>query len=89
MKYTTTLTAKAQITIPKSVRERIGLKKGTKIDIFPTFDGGFIGRPKRASKILEYAGDLAHLDDGRPLEDIRREAQEAAGREIANRLKAK
>ena len=51
MSFTTTLTSKNQLTLPKPVRERLGLRKGTKIDIFPTLDGGFIGRPKRESNI--------------------------------------
>lgn len=78
MQLTTTLTSKAQITIPKLVREELGLKTGTKIDIFPTLDGAFIGRPKRKSNIMKFAGSLAHLDDGRPLKEIREEAERLA-----------
>lgn len=75
MTFTTTLTSKNQLTLPKGVRERLGLKKGTKIDIFPTLDGGFIGKPKGKSNILEFAGDLAHLDNGKPWKEIREEAE--------------
>lgn len=78
MQLTTTLTSKAQITIPKLVREELGLKTGTKIDIFPTLDGSFIGRPKRKSNILKFAGSLAHLDNGRSLKEIRKEAEKLA-----------
>ncbi len=78
MNFTTTLTAKNQLTLPKPVRDRLGLKKGIKIDIFPTLDGGFIGRPKRRSNILEFAGDLASLDDGRSFKKIREEAEKLA-----------
>ncbi len=81
MNFTTTLTTKNQFTLPKPVRDKLGLRKGTKIDIFPTLDGGFIGRPKRQSNILEFAGDLAHLDDGRPLKEIRDEAERVAVKE--------
>ena len=78
MNLTTTLTSKAQITIPKIVREELGLKKGTKIDIFPIPDGSFVGRPKRKSNIMKFAGSLAHLDDGRPWKEIREEAEKLA-----------
>lgn len=78
MNFTTTLTTKNQFTLPKPVRDKLGLKKGTKIDIFPTLDGGFIGRPRIQSNILEFAGDLAHLDDGRSLKEIRDEAEKLA-----------
>lgn len=81
MNFTTTLTTKNQLTLPKLVRDKLGLKQGTKIDIFPTLDGGFIGRPKRQSNILEFAGDLAHLDDGRSLKEIRDEAEKLAVKE--------
>ena len=78
MNLTTTLTSKAQITIPKLVRERLGLETGMKIDIFSTPDGGFVGRPKRKSNIMKFAGALAHLDDGRPWKEIREEAEKLA-----------
>lgn len=78
MSFTTTLTTKNQLTLPKLVRDKLGIRKGTKIDIFPTLDGGFIGRPKRQSNILEFAGDLADLDDVRSLKEIRDEAERLA-----------
>ena len=78
MSFTTTLTTKNQLTLPKLVRDKLGIRKGTKIDIFPTLDGGFIGRPKRRSNILEFAGNLAHLDDGRPWKEIRNESEKLA-----------
>lgn len=81
MSFTTTLTSKNQFTLPKSVREKLGLKRGTKIDIFPTLDGGFIGRPKLKSNILKFAGDLAQLDNGKPWKEIREEAEKLAAKE--------
>lgn len=81
MNFTTTLTTKNQLTLPKLVRDKLGLKRGTKIDIFPTLDGGFIGRPKRKLNILEFAGDLAGLDDGRSWKEIKEEAEKSAIKE--------
>lgn len=78
MNLTTTLTSKAQITIPKSIREELGLKTGTKIDIFPTQEGTFIGRPRRKSNILKFAGSLVHLDNGKSWKEIREEAEKLA-----------
>lgn len=86
MSFSTTLTTKNQLTLPKSVREKLGVKRGTKFDIYPTKDG-FIGRMRRKSRILDFAGDLAHLDDGRPLSEIRKEAQSLAAKEIVKKLK--
>lgn len=75
MNYTTTLTTKNQLTVPKVVRDKLNLQVGTKIDIYPTFNGEFIGRPRRKSNIMKFAGDLAHLDDGKSWKDIREEAE--------------
>lgn len=86
MNFTTTLTSKAQVTIPKPVREKLGLKKGTRIDIFPTPDGGFMGRPKRKSNILKFAGDLVHLDDSRSWKEIREETEKLAAQELTSKF---
>lgn len=81
MSFTTTLTSKNQFTLPKSVQDKLGMKKGTKITIFPTLDGGFIARPQEKSNILMFAGDLANLDDGKSLKEIRAEAERRAVKE--------
>lgn len=82
----TTTTSKGQITIPKEIRDKLGLKPGVKIDIYPTTNG-FIGKPQRKSRIMDFAGSLKHLDDGRPFKEIREQAQKAAAEEIVRRLK--
>ena len=81
MNFTTTLTTKNQFTLPKPVRDKLGVKKGVKFDIYPTSDG-FIGRIKRKSKILDFAGDLKKLDDGKSIREIREETQRLAAEEI-------
>lgn len=81
MNFTTTLTSKNQFTLPLPVREKLGVKKGVKFDIYPMSDG-FIGRIKRKSKILNFAGDLKIIDDGRPISLIRQESQKLAAEEI-------
>ena len=85
MRFTTTTTSKGQLTIPKAVRDKIGLKTGTKVDIYPT-EGGFEGKLHRKSRILDYAGDLKHLDRGEPLREIREKAQAAAAEEIVKKM---
>lgn len=81
MNFTTTLTAKNQLTLPKVVIDSLGLKIGTKIDIFPASDGGFSGRPRRKSTILEFGGAFSHLDDGREWNEVREEAEKLSVRE--------
>ena len=88
MRFTTVTTSKGQLTIPKSVRDKLGLKSGIKVDIYPT-DNGFIGRLQRRSRILEVLGDLKHLDNGKPLSEIRAKTQEIAAQEIVRKLQTK
>ena len=86
MSYTTTITSKRQITIPKAVFDKLGVKQGQKVTLYPVRDG-FIGKPHRESRLLDFAGDLAHLDKGEPLSEIREKAQTLAAKEIAQKLK--
>lgn len=87
MRFTTVATTKGQLTIPKEVREKLQIKPGVRIDIFPTTDGtGFIGKPQKASRIMDFAGDLKHLDDKKPLKEIREISQKKAAVEIVARI---
>ena len=88
MRFTPVTTTKGQLTIPKSVRDKLGLKSGIRVDIYPT-ENGFIGRLQRKSRILEVLGDLKHLDRGEPLSEIRAKTQELAAKEIASKLDEK
>ena len=63
----TTLTSKGQITLPKEVREQLGLKPGDRVEIYVDHDGraviertlkleelaGVLPRPKRALSVQE------------------------------------
>ncbi|MDO8498681.1 MAG: AbrB/MazE/SpoVT family DNA-binding domain-containing protein [bacterium] len=88
MSFTTTLTTKNQLTLPKPVRDKLGVKKGVRFDIYPTSDG-FIGRLKRRSRILNFAGDLKNLDNGKTIKEIREEAQRLAAEEINAKIISK
>ena len=47
---TTTITVKGQVTLPKSVREAVGLKPGDKVDVHATATGGvYIEKPGAAA----------------------------------------
>lgn len=88
MNLTTTVTAKNQITVPKYVRDRTGIRTGIKIDMYPT-KNGFVGRIRNHSNVQKFFGDLKHLDDGRPLSEIRKKAQEMETKRVIKRLKIK
>lgn len=85
MSYTTTITSKRQLTIPKAVFDQLGIKLGQKVTLYPVKDG-FIGKPLRKSRILDFAGDLVQLDKGEPLSEIREKTQALAAKEVAKKL---
>ncbi len=53
-----TITSKGQVTLPKSVREKLNLKPGDRLDFQVMPDGTFIGRPATRSA-LDIVGILA------------------------------
>lgn len=87
MRNTTTVTSKGQVTIPKVARDKLGLRTGTKMDIYP-LDDSFMINIHRPSRILDFVGDLRALDRGESLRDIREGAQRACGVELARRLES-
>lgn len=47
---TTTITVKGQVTLPKKVRDAVGLKPGDKVDVRATASGGvYIEKPGKQS----------------------------------------
>lgn len=88
MNLTTTVTAKNQITVPRYIREKTGIKKGIKIDLYPT-ENGFLGRIRKHPNIQRFFSDLKHLDDGLPLGEIRKKAQETETQRLIKKLKLK
>lgn len=77
------LTIKGQVTIPKDVRDALGLKPGEPVEI--DWQGGseaIIRRPRRdpeqevaayRAQVRETMARFAHLKEGRPTEEIMRE----------------
>jgi antitoxin PrlF len=62
-----TLNSRGQVTIPKKVRERLGLKKGDRL-IFRFDDlGNLLVRPEARSPLGRLPGLLHHLAGERPI----------------------
>ena len=56
-----TLTAKGQTTIPKEIRERLGLEPGDKLTFTALSDGTVVMRAK-TRRLLDLAGSLTRPD---------------------------
>lgn len=63
---TSTLTSKGQITVPKAVRERLGLRAGDVLDFRFEADGRLVVDPQ-LSNPLRAAGVLRHLAGEKPV----------------------
>jgi AbrB family looped-hinge helix DNA binding protein len=57
MADTTTMTTKGQVTVPRSIRDRLGLKAGDKMAFTMLSDGTVVMRPKTL-RLAELAGSL-------------------------------
>jgi len=67
--FTATMTSKGQVTIPKSVREQLGLKTGDRLDFAVRGDGIVEVRPRIVS-LLSLAGILEPESRGVSVEDM-------------------
>jgi len=54
-----TITAKGQVTIPKAIRERLGLNEGDKLEFSIDDAGSIVARPRHAANICGILGDFA------------------------------
>jgi len=84
-----TLTSKGQITIPKEVRERLGLKEGDRL-VF-RFDklGNLVLRPEARGPLGRLSGLLKHLakDSPVPIEEMKEAVKQHAAERFERSVK--
>jgi antitoxin PrlF len=80
-----TLTSKGQVTIPKEVRERLGLKEGDRLVFRFDAQGNLLVRPEARSPFGRLTGLLHHLAGERPV--TVEEMNAAVKRRTAERFK--
>lgn len=66
---TGTMTSKGQITVPKDVREALGLTAGTKVNFTKNADGDYVLTVRRA-RAADLAGRLKHHGDPIGLDEM-------------------
>lgn len=71
---TSTLTSKGQITLPKAIRERLGLRTGDVLEFRFDERGQVVLRPAAESTVDRVSGVLHHLAKDHPVdvEEMRR-----------------
>jgi antitoxin PrlF len=80
-----TLRAKGRVTIPKEIRERLGLKEGDRLVFLVDERGNLLVRPERQSLLGRLPGLLSHLAKERPI--TREEMREAVKQRAAEKFK--
>lgn len=81
---TSTLTSKGQVTIPKEIRDRLGLREGDRLAIELDAQGRVVLRPESRDPLGRLPGLLRHLAPERPA--TIEEMDEAIGREVVRRF---
>jgi len=77
-----TVTSKGQVTIPKKIRDRLGINVGDRFEFVVDEEGNLVGTPLRTPAAGSLAGCLRHLAGDEPVtlaemdEAIRRGASE-------------
>ena len=84
-----TLTSKGQVTIPKSIRDRLSLQVGDRLIFRLDSRGGIKVRRESAPKVEQLQGLLRHLGRKTPVavEKMREAVRERATRKLARRVK--
>ena len=67
---TATVTAKGQITIPKAVRDALGVKAGSKVDFKPLGDGQIAIVKQGPKPKSRYARALGHAGPGPSTDEL-------------------
>jgi antitoxin PrlF len=73
----TTLTSKGQITLPKEIRERLGLKAGVKFECYVDRDGQVVLVPLTV-KLEDLIGMLPYSGPPKTVEEINEDIERAA-----------
>jgi AbrB family looped-hinge helix DNA binding protein len=75
----TTLTSKGQVTIPKAVREELGLREGDRVAFRVQEDGTVVVEPETVD-VLSLAGVLKPRRKGVSIEDMNEAIRSRAGK---------
>ncbi|NMB24626.1 MAG: AbrB/MazE/SpoVT family DNA-binding domain-containing protein [Firmicutes bacterium] len=70
--YRARVTSKGQVTIPKDVRDKLGLRQGDELVFRETSEGYVIQKEILVSPFDKYVGKLGHLQ-GEDVDDLVRE----------------
>lgn len=74
---TATMTSKGQLTVPKEIRDRLGLRPGDKVEMLPSGDQAVTMRKRRRLSLDEVLGTLPTNGINATLEQIEEDLGDA------------
>jgi antitoxin PrlF len=83
---TATMTSKGQLTVPKEIRDRLGLKPGDRVDFVPTGGGdGVAMRKRRVVPLRELLGSLPNNGISKTLDELEQDLGDAIAEHVMRR----
>lgn len=67
---TATMTTKGQLTVPKEIRDRLGLRPGDRVEFLPSDETAVVMRKRRTLSLEEVMGSLPTNGITRTLEEM-------------------
>ena len=82
---TATMTSKGQLTVPKEIRDRLGLQPGDKVDLVPSGEQAVLMRKRRVISLQELMGSLPTNGISKSLEELERDLGDAIVEHVMRR----
>jgi antitoxin PrlF len=82
---TATMTSKGQLTVPKEIRDRLGLKPGDRVDFVPTGGDGVAMRKRRVVPLRELLGSLPNNGISKTLDELEQDLGDAIAEHVMRR----
>jgi len=82
---TATMTSKGQLTVPKAIRDRLGLEPGDRVEFVPGDDDRVVMRKRRTLSLEEVMGSLPSNGVTRTLEEMEEDLGQAIVESVMRR----
>lgn len=80
-----TMTSKGQLTVPKEIRDQLGLAAGDRVEFVPAEDGRVVLRKRRTLSLEEVIGSLPTNGVTRTLEEMEQDLGDAIVESVTRR----
>ena len=82
---TATMTSKGQLTVPKEIRDRLGLKPGDQVDFVPLAGNGVSMRKRRVVALRDLLGSLPNNGIAKTLDELEQDLGDVVAEHVMRR----